>query len=410
MTLPNEVKYKVRAIALDLETFSVAQMARVTALNPASIRTELQRMKRDGFLTSEPIRKGKSGRGAPPHLYTLTDDPQKRLALAHSIEPFNALSTASSPQPSSLHYQAAVTLAERLEAGELAAAESEKILQNAQRHLTLAAEEEGISVRSEDETAVTTAYLDLLRARLDIASGRWEQAEPHLATARQAFVDHDLDEMVARADSLLTALEVEQTLAQAPADLSLPDRLMAALGKVSGALPLPTARRMLGALRSVANLAQQLDLHPIDVNESIAAAWASLETPDGVETKIEYGANLPPVKATRQLDQVFRNLIQNALEATAHKGGALTVRSQCTGERQVAVTVQDSGPVDGPDGRDAVFAVGMPSSSNSVESELWWPRLFLRGLGGDIEVESQEDQGHILTVKLPATEAQAKLE
>jgi DNA-binding PadR family transcriptional regulator len=247
MTLPNEVKFRVRAIALDLGTFTVAQMTRVTALNPASIRTELQRMKREGYLTSEPVKGVKSRRGAPPHRYQLTDDPEKRLALARSIEPFYSLSP-STTRPLSLHYEAAVMLVNRLETVELSPAERATVLNEAHHHLALATEEEGIDIRPEAETAVAAAYLDLLRARLAIAASQWERAEALLRTPIQTFTEHRLDEMVAQTESLRTALKVEQTLVQASTDPSLPDRLLAVLRDASGALPLPTARRMLNAL------------------------------------------------------------------------------------------------------------------------------------------------------------------
>jgi DNA-binding PadR family transcriptional regulator len=251
MTLPNEVKFKVRAIALDLETFTVAQMTRVTTLNPTSIRTELQRMKREGYLTSEPIREGKSGRGAPPHRFQLTDAPEKRLALARSIEPFFSPPPTPAPRPLSLHYQAAVTLTERLESGELSETERETTLRDAHHHLALAVEEEGVDIRPETETAVAAAYLDLLRARLAIATSQWKQAEALLQASLQTFTEHRLGEMVTQAESLRTALKVEQTLARAPADPSLPDRLLTVLETASGALPVFTVRRMLGVLRTL---------------------------------------------------------------------------------------------------------------------------------------------------------------
>jgi DNA-binding PadR family transcriptional regulator len=250
MTLPNEVKFKVRAIALDLETFTVADLARVTALNPSSIRTELQRMKRGGYLTSRPVREEKAGRGAPPHCYQLTDDVEKRLALTRSIEPFYGLPHPA-PRPLSLHYQAALTLAERLEAGELSAAEREAILHDARQHLSLAAEEEGVDIRPEAETAVAVAHMGLLWARLAIAADEWDRAEPHLATARRTFADRGLDEMLAQVESLQAALAVERTLAQASTERSLPEQLLAVLKQVSGTLPLPTVRRILSLWQTV---------------------------------------------------------------------------------------------------------------------------------------------------------------
>lgn len=72
---------KIRAIALDLEIFSITQVMRATTLIPSIIRTELQRMEQEGFLTSEPMRAG-----GLLLRYRLTDDLEKRLALVRSIE------------------------------------------------------------------------------------------------------------------------------------------------------------------------------------------------------------------------------------------------------------------------------------------------------------------------------------
>lgn len=76
-----DVCSKIRAIVLDLEIFTVAQMGRVTTLNPVIIRAELQRMEREGYLTSESISEDKL-----EYQYCLTLDPEKRLALSRSVE------------------------------------------------------------------------------------------------------------------------------------------------------------------------------------------------------------------------------------------------------------------------------------------------------------------------------------
>jgi signal transduction histidine kinase len=146
------------------------------------------------------------------------------------------------------------------------------------------------------------------------------------------------------------------------------------------------------------------DLDLVDVNASIAAAWAELTAPVGVEVRIEYGKDLPPVKATRQLDQVFRNLMKNALDAMSKKGGVLSVRNRRLNERQVEVVVQDTGPGIAPEMRDKVFHLGTTSKPGSTGFGLWWSRAFLRHLGGDMLFEGRNGKGCVFKVILPICE------
>jgi GAF domain-containing protein/DNA-binding NarL/FixJ family response regulator len=174
-------------------------------------------------------------------------------------------------------------------------------------------------------------------------------------------------------------------------------------------------RDKLGRIRESADfaldLARQLrwpfesvPAQPIDVNASIAAAWADLKTPVGVEVNFEYDEHLPPVKATGQLDEVFHNLMSNALDALAPKGGLLLVRSQRLDDRRIEVTVKDTGPGIPPEIREKIFRVGVTTKPGGIGYGLWWSRMFLRRLGGDMVLESQRDQGCVFTVILPINE------
>jgi signal transduction histidine kinase/DNA-binding response OmpR family regulator len=142
-------------------------------------------------------------------------------------------------------------------------------------------------------------------------------------------------------------------------------------------------------------------LQPIDVNESIAAAWADLRTPVGVKAKFDYNANLPPVKATPQLDEVFRNLMKNALDAMAETGGFLFVRSKQLDDQRVEVVVQDTGPGIPSEMRDRIFQMGTTTKPGGTGFGLWWSRTFLRRLGGDLLLESQGGRGCVFQVLLP---------
>ena len=117
---------------------------------------------------------------------------------------------------------------------------------------------------------------------------------------------------------------------------------------------------------------------------------------------------MPPVTATRQLDEVFRNLMTNALDAMADEGGSLQVRSRCAGNRSVIVTVKDTGPGIPPQVRDKVFHIGTTTKRGGMGYGLWWSRTFLRRLGGDMVVESKQGKGCTFTVTLPVTQGVKK--
>ena len=164
------------------------------------------------------------------------------------------------------------------------------------------------------------------------------------------------------------------------------------------------AERTLEVVRRISTPFQSFPLQPIDVNKSLDAAWADLTAQVGVSVDFDYGVNLPPVTATRQLDEVFRNLMQNALDAMADEGGSLLICSQQRDDRTVVVTVKDTGPGIPPHVREKIFRLGTTTKRGGMGYGLWWSRTFLRRLGGDIALESQEGQGCVFTVTLPISE------
>jgi DNA-binding transcriptional ArsR family regulator len=202
----NEVKIRVRSNALDLIEFTVEKMQQVTGLNPASIRTELTRLKRQGYLTSSPLPGARQGRGAPPHLYRLTDDNDKVDELARSVEAFYQPAGPASFKPTSLHYEAAQTLLDKLESGQLPPAEQETTLARIAHHLELAAADEGIAVYQDEKTEVVAAYLTLLHARLAMAQNHWPETERYLAEARATFTVHQIEDGLQQTETLTNAL------------------------------------------------------------------------------------------------------------------------------------------------------------------------------------------------------------
>jgi signal transduction histidine kinase len=162
-----------------------------------------------------------------------------------------------------------------------------------------------------------------------------------------------------------------------------------------------SANRTLEMARQIRRPFQSAPLQPIDVNQSIASAWANLSPPVGVKEEFDYGPDLPLVEATQQLDEVFRNLMKNALDAMTQQGGRLSVCSRRKNERMVEVIIQDTGPGIPPELREKIFRMGISTKPGGLGYGLWWSRMFLRRLEGDMELESQPGQGCTFTVTLP---------
>jgi GAF domain-containing protein/ActR/RegA family two-component response regulator len=161
------------------------------------------------------------------------------------------------------------------------------------------------------------------------------------------------------------------------------------------------AQETLAVAQQIQRPFQTALFEPVDVNESIAAAWAGLKTPVGVQVAIEPNPGLPLVKATRQLDEVFRNLMKNALDAMAQQGGQLSVNGRVLNDAYVGVSVRDTGPGIPPELRAKIFHMGTTTKPGGMGYGLWWSRMFLRRLGGDMFLESREEGGCVFTVVLP---------
>jgi DNA-binding PadR family transcriptional regulator len=210
MVVAGEVKIRVRSNALDLKEFTVKQMRRVTGLNPASIRTEIQRMKREGYLTSEPV-KERRGRGAPPHVYKLTSDPEKRLELAREVEAFyTPPPPPAPPKPTSLHFKAGVKLLDKLAAGQVGEGERDEVLDKARYHLDFAMHEEGVGIKKDKATEIIGACINCEQGRLEYLRGNDGDAERLFKKAKKVFVSADLPDEVARADEYLQSIQIRR--------------------------------------------------------------------------------------------------------------------------------------------------------------------------------------------------------
>lgn len=143
-----------------------------------------------------------------------------------------------------------------------------------------------------------------------------------------------------------------------------------------------------------------------DVNQTLGDALSLLQKPfqqAQVEITLALQPDLPLVWAIDyQLEQVFLNLLLNALEAMPH-GGKLEVESRLAAENLVAVIFTDNAEASASLKIDQLFDPFAGNRSGGLGLGLSVSQEIIAELGGHIEARLCEktDCGHILTVYLP---------
>lgn len=116
---------------------------------------------------------------------------------------------------------------------------------------------------------------------------------------------------------------------------------------------------------------------------------------------------LPPVCLDRaQMEQVFFNLVKNALEAMKEQGElaiALDSDDEC-----VTVSIRDSGSGMTPDAVAALFEPYRTTKRAGTGLGLMLSRRIVRAHGGEIDVESKEGAGTRFTVRIPRLEKRVR--
>ncbi|MEU8117019.1 ATP-binding protein [Micromonospora sp. NPDC048947] len=154
----------------------------------------------------------------------------------------------------------------------------------------------------------------------------------------------------------------------------------------------------------------QLDRAPhrvVDVHDLLDATLVMFKGKIPAEVKLvrEYDRDLPPVPAyAAELNQVWTNLIDNALGAMGEKG-VLTVRTGRIGD-QLAVEIVDTGPGIPPQVRPRIFEPFFTTKPVGAGTGLGLDisyRIVVHKHHGDIRVETEPGRT-IFRVLLPITE------
>lgn len=162
-----------------------------------------------------------------------------------------------------------------------------------------------------------------------------------------------------------------------------------------------SAEQTLEMARSIRNPFQNLATEAIDVNVCLQSALKKLEpVPSTLEVNWDLDRDLPPVKATQQLEEVFRNLINNAIQSM-HGYGQLGLATHKT-EKGIEIAVTDSGPGLARDlSATSVFNLGVSTKRDGLGYGLWWCKIYLNRVGGAIELDTTYKAGCRFIVKIP---------
>ena len=150
------------------------------------------------------------------------------------------------------------------------------------------------------------------------------------------------------------------------------------------------------------------ELACIDINQIISSTcnFASQHrSVANIEKKLNLSPGLPPVYAdAKQMQQVFLNLILNAFQAMPG-GGRLTISTGMTqraGREHVRIDVADSGPGIPPQILEKIFTPFFTTKAQGTGLGLPICCKLIKLHDGDIRVTSDDSQGTVFTIELPA--------
>jgi signal transduction histidine kinase len=167
-------------------------------------------------------------------------------------------------------------------------------------------------------------------------------------------------------------------------------------------------KRVLDDLRNIARPIP-LERFPIEVDRSLAEVIDSMQQhaeTAGLTLRAELGAAGVYIEGDLfALGRVYRNLIINAIQATA-PGGLVAVATETVGER-VQVKIYDTGCGIPPDRLGAVFEDFVTTKRRGLGLGLAISKKIVEQLGGTISVASEVGKGTTFVLEFPRTRANA---
>ena len=158
------------------------------------------------------------------------------------------------------------------------------------------------------------------------------------------------------------------------------------------------------SLRNYSRL-DEAEFQVADLHQGIESTLLLLQSQLGNEIGVvkDY-ADLEPIYfAPRQLNQVFMNLLLNAIQAIEGRG-EIRIRT-FEDDGKVHVQIEDTGAGIPPERLEQIFDPGFSTTDSRMKMGFGLPTAYsvVRSHGGEIHIESKVGKGTVVTISLPAS-------
>jgi len=249
------------------------------------------------------------------------------------------------------------------------------------------------------------------RKRAEEERERLRQLEAELAHINRinmmgelaAALAHEIKQPIAA--SITSANALLRWLAHDPPDL---ERARATAARIE--LDGNRAADVINSLQSFYRIGTPAERQIVDVKEAIGEMTGLLRGEadrHSIKIHTELGADTPKILANRvQLQQVFMNLMLNAIEAMKDTGGELTIRSRMNPEGRLFVSISDTGVGLSATSIEQIFDPFHTTKPQGTGMGLTITRSIVESYGGRVWATANEGAGATFHFVLPGeTEA-----
>lgn len=243
---------------------------------------------------------------------------------------------------------------------------------------------------------VTLALVPGIREVVRTASAHRQRLE-YLATLGRfsAQMAHDLRNPLAAIQGAAQFLETERARGSSLAERGNYFRIILGQSERLG--------RVIAEYQRLGRVEPSRTAHSLNDLVRTTLASQELAAPPGVSVATHLADKLVPVSIDSDLFAgALENLVRNAFEAMAARGGTLTVATRSGDpERSIVVSVEDSGP--GMDARTSarVFEDFFTTKAQGSGLGLAFVRRVVEAHGGEVSLSSEEGRGTAVELRFP---------
>ena len=213
-----------------------------------------------------------------------------------------------------------------------------------------------------------------------------------------AALAHEIKQPIAA--SITSANALRRWLAHDPPDL---ERARAAAARIEQ--DANRAAGVMSSLQSFYKTGVPVERHMVDLKDIIEEMRELLSTEAArqfVKLRVEFESNLPQILANRvQLQQVFMNLMLNAIEAMKAGGGDLTVRAGLNSGGRILVSISDTGVGLPAEGIERIFDPFHTTKPQGTGMGLTITRSIVESYGGRVWATANDVSGATFHFTLP---------